>query len=540
MVLFETLRNHPLGLKLGELVPAWLREQRPSTLFGVSASILVASIMLGGGTRGGFLSDTMLELLAIPAFLAALSSLFALPTESRRRAKWALTLCSAIALVPLLQLVPLPPWMWTAMPHRQEMVAVFALLGRSMPWLPVSVEPDATWVSTLSLLPPLAIFLGVIQLGYRERRLMSLVVLGMGMVAAILGVIQVAQGPSSPLRFFAITSDTEAVGFFANQNHFAAFVYALLPFAAAWATDMAFTITPWRDRKHLETASVLILTSIFLVFTVLIGAEVLTRSRAGLALIIVAAFASLALPLADRRRPSRLTPIKLTSGLVLAVLLLSVQFGLYRVYEKFSVDPMQDARIVFARNTVAAVKAYMPFGSGVGTFVSVYPAFERPQDTIADVYVNHAHNDWLEMWLEGGVLSMVVMAAFAVWFALKCARIWRDGAAHARVLDLLLGRAATMVVPLIMAHSLVDYPLRTGAMMAVFALSCAFLVEPLVSGQDHGAIGAAGESGKETVSGGPLPLLPAGHAPDVMPAEPVPRPAEHWGEDIEWPAEWRK
>ena len=546
MVLFDTLRNHPLRLKLGELVPARLREERPSMLFGCSASILVASIMLGGGTHGGFLSDTILELLAIPALLAALSTLIALPKEQRRRARWALALCSAIALVPLLQLVPLPPAIWTAMPHRKEMAEIFALLAQNAPWRPISVEPDATWVSVLSLLPPLAVFLGVIQLDYHERRLMSFVLLGMGIVAAALGTIQVGQGPSSPLRFYEITSDVEAVGFFANQNHFAAFMYSLLPFAAAWATDLAFTMTPWRDRRQLETASVSILISIFLGFTVLIGAEVLTRSRAGLALVIAAAFAALALPLADRRRPSRLTPFKLMSGVALAVVLLSVQFGLYRVYEKFSVDPMQDARLVFARNTVAAAKAYMPFGSGVGTFVQVYPSFEPPRDTIADVYVNHAHNDWLEMGLEGGVMSMAVMAAFLIWFALSSVRIWRDGAAHARTIDLLLARAATMVPPLLMAHSLVDYPLRTGAMMAVFALSCAFLVEPLVAGRDDRAVRGARASHAGMASSRSLPApahapaRPAETRPDLRPARPAPRPAEPWGEDVEWPAEWRK
>jgi len=71
-------------------------------------------------------------------------------------------------------------------------------------------------------LPTFAIFLGVLQLDYAERRLLSLVALAMGFLSVLLGLTQVAQGPSSPLRFFEYTNAQEAVVFFANRNHFAA------------------------------------------------------------------------------------------------------------------------------------------------------------------------------------------------------------------------------------------------------------------------------------------------------------------------------
>jgi O-antigen ligase len=472
-----------------------------------------------------------------------LSSLLALPSEIKRRAKYTLALCAAIALFPLMQLVPLPPSVWTSLPHREEIVEIFKSLGGELPWLPLSVAPDATWLGALSLLPPLAIFLGIVQLSYRERRLISVVVLGMGILAAAIGLIQVAQGPSSPLRFFAITSDVEAVGFFANTNHFAALMYSLVPFGAAWATDQGFTIGMWRARKDVETRSIAMLMAIFLALIVFIAADILTRSRAGLALIILAAFGALALPIADRRRPSRLTPIKLVIGSGSVILLLIVQFGLYRVYEKFAVDPIHDVRLVFARNTIAAAKAYMPFGSGVGSFVPVYPTFEAPQDTIANVYANHAHNDWLEIWLEGGVFSMILVGAFVIWFAFAAVRIWRGSAAPLRAIDILLARAATIPVPLIMAHSIVDYPLRTGGMMALVAFCCAFMVEPLVPANDQRPRLTPVEHSQEDdlpVSLPPAQLPAIAKAPDAAPAKSAAGASERWGEDIEWPQEWRR
>ena len=53
--------------------------------------------------------------------------------------------------------------------------------------------------------------------GHRERRLLSLVLLSVGIASVFLGLAQIAQGPSSSLRPFDYTNDTEAVGFFANR-----------------------------------------------------------------------------------------------------------------------------------------------------------------------------------------------------------------------------------------------------------------------------------------------------------------------------------
>lgn len=158
-----SLRNHPLGIRLIQLVPSRAWEKRPSLLFSLCAFTMVCSLLLGGGTRGGFLSDTILELFAIPAFLISLSSLVAMPSsQTKHRAAWPLVLYLAIVILPLVQLIPLPPWLWTKLPQREQMVAIFDLLGRGLPWLPISLSPNSTWVSVLSLLAPLAIFLGVI------------------------------------------------------------------------------------------------------------------------------------------------------------------------------------------------------------------------------------------------------------------------------------------------------------------------------------------------------------------------------------------
>src|SRR5262245_3564986 len=206
------------------------RAYRHTSLHVVScAALLVACLTLGGGTSAGFLSDVVLQLLAVPVLLVCLWRLLDVPS-SARHARSELLFCVAVVLVPLLQLAPLPPQLWTALPNRQLLVGTFELLERDLPWMPISVLPHATWLSALSLLPPLAVFLSTVLLGYRERRLLCIILLGIGIVSVFVGLSQVAQGPQSVLRFFQITNQGEAVGFFANRNHFAALLYALTLF----------------------------------------------------------------------------------------------------------------------------------------------------------------------------------------------------------------------------------------------------------------------------------------------------------------------
>src|SRR5690606_11073889 len=136
--------------------------------------------VLGGGTRAGFLSDAVIQFLAIPLLLIALHRLVGLPSSSVKHARWPLALCLAVVLVPLVQLIPLPPGVWSALPGREAAVDAFGLIGRELPWMPLSLSPRATWLGLASLLPPLAIFLGTLLLGYPQRRALSLALVAFG------------------------------------------------------------------------------------------------------------------------------------------------------------------------------------------------------------------------------------------------------------------------------------------------------------------------------------------------------------------------
>ena len=65
--------------------------------------------------------------------------------------------------------------------------------------------------------------------------------------------------------------------------------------------------------------------------------------------------------------------------------------------------------------TSQAALANMPAGSGFGTFVPVYE-MHAPRTMLRSYYVNHAHNDWLELWLTGGLRRWRLLSLFLTWF----------------------------------------------------------------------------------------------------------------------------
>jgi O-antigen ligase len=117
-----------------------------------------------------------------------------------------------------------------------------------------------------------------------------------------------------------------------------------------------------------------------------------------------------------------------------------------------------------------ALRDFMPWGSGLGTFSKVYHFYEDPA-RVANVYVIHAHNDYVELALETGVPGMLLMIAALAWWARASWRGWRYVEAGP------YAKAASIASAAILAHSIVDFPLRTAAVSAVFAICLALLVE---------------------------------------------------------------
>ena len=448
-------------------------------MFIISAFLLTANIMLGGATRAGILSDAVLQLLSVPGLLAVLYRWDKMPATAVGF-RTAIAVCCAIVLMPLVQLLPMPAG-WVAQIEPNTAIAdVLRLVGMSPSFRTLSVSPYATALGALSLLPPVTLFLLVLGLSKPERRHLSLVLIALGLLSIGLGLLQLAQGSGSRLRFHAYTNFDDAVGFFANRNHFSALIYCAIVLAVAWfpqANPSAFKKRPQTPSRIPDFALTAVVAAIVFVMIV---AAVTARSRAGIVLALVALPVAIMTNVQVRQLLPGRASRRIAVGVFAALVLFVFEFSAYRMVERFTGDASADSRISFTRNTIAAAKAYMPFGAGVGTFTVVYPQFPKVGDEVIDTYANRAHNDVLELWLEGGLLFIGIAIAFLATIALHARRVWpgsrTPSGGRTDAADAALARASLIVIVLLLVHSSVDYPLRTGAMMSVLAFACATLV----------------------------------------------------------------
>jgi hypothetical protein len=463
--------------------PGGFETGRASALFYSSAFAFTCSLLLGGNAANVYLTNAILQILTLPCLILAV---WRLRWDGiQPSAKLALWLIAAAVLLVVLQLIPLPPTIWASLPFHKGALAARSAIGGAAQWAPISVTPEATIIGALTLLPPLAVFLGALSLSGRERRRLTLVPLSFGFVNAFVGLLQLSQGEESPLYFYTYSNTGDSVGLFANRNHEAALLYSLTPFAAAWIGVIAPTLSiRGRRQKYDATAIIKLLAAGVTVF-VLIVATLMARSRAGVILLMAALAGSLALQpwrtySGDRTRVGGIFAV-----VAILAMMLGLQYGLYKVLMRFEAEPFADARVTFARVTARTALAAAPLGTGIGSFVPIYASINRPEDLLPDVYVNHAHNDFMEFALETGVPGVALTFGFGVWFFFRIREIWRGARPDP---DLLMARAATLSIGLLLAHGLVDYALRTDALLAVFAFACALLVPP----PEREATGATG------------------------------------------------
>ena len=449
------------------LTAPW-RASRLGALGYACVLAFLASLIFGGATSAGHAFDVVVQLSVLP-LIALLTMQYGRDPHARPD-RVSLAFCGALVALPLLQLSPMPSSLWAGLSGRANIAAVLSRIGAAPAFAPLSVAPSATELAVLSLIPPVALYLGVLLLPPDQRRTLVLALIAFGLGSVFLGMLQVFQGPESPLRLFEITNRTEAVGFFANRNHFAALLFCALALASAWTVEAALEVGARGVREPGALIKLVTGGAILVIFTL---AQLTARSRAGVGLAGLAIFGAAVIAFSDRRSGARGRSLTLIGGVLALALVVGGRFGFNRIAERFSgSDVAQDARYTFARVTLRAAADFLPFGAGVGAFGPVYAMTEQPDDMLDGIFANHAHNDYLEVWLETGFFGAALIAGFIIVFAAAALRIWRGRPPEQTQIDWTLSRAATILVALLLLHSLVDYPLRTNAIMAVMALAC--------------------------------------------------------------------
>lgn len=420
--------------------------------------LFVALLFGGGGSPAPFA-----ELIVQIAALVALGLWFwPQPTRTREPLDRTLWLCAgALVLIPIIQLVPVPPVVWTNLPGRENVVAAISFIGRADEWRPISIAPARTVASLLSLIPPLAMMWFASQLGTPERTRLLWVIAGAGLISAVLATLQVGTGTA--LIFYQPHIPTPPPGIMASRNAQS----DLLILAMTAVIALAAIPHPRISRGGRFAAAGVVL-------AVLAAALFLSGSRAGVAMLVIPLAAAAYLWLAPLMRVKRVgwKRVLLVGGAALALIagLAEAAQGnavIGRTLARFSAET--DARLheIWPDAWVAA-QVQWPAGGGMGTFIPAFESVER-LEVVNESEPNRAHNDYLEFVIEAGLAGVLLLCAalpVLLWRIVKAARASRGRAAEPVIV---FSGAAFMVVVL---HSLVDYPLRamTIAVIAGFAV----------------------------------------------------------------------
>lgn len=429
------------------------RDRAPFVLICALLTLCFAS---GGDSQHGGGAVMLAELLALPVLLFAAANLWRSDVRPSRLAVFAFALIPAI---PLLQLLPIPGWLWSLPSWRAQLQQDLAAAGVGDPLHRWSLAPAATERALWLLLPASALFLAALPLQRATLRWLLRVVIALAVLNLVLAIAQLGLAQDSFLNPYP-EFPPDLGGVFANHNHQATMLAIALVLALAALLDvLTRTDAPGRPRGP----RIWLFAGLALLFAMALP---MAGSRAGILIVIVPVLA-VVLSSGLMPRGHRGTPvIWLTVVTVLALALVSV-FAWVQ-----SESAIEAQRWAFNRDTLALALANSPLGSGVGSFV---PVFQQGTETALqmDTFANHAHDEYPQWWLEAGWLGVGAIAlALAALGRAVCYLLRLPGGSSLRS----AGLAAAIAILVIALHSAVDYPLRTPALMALCGLLAGIIV----------------------------------------------------------------
>lgn len=413
------------------------------------AILLIAAILLGGGGAGFGLLNLAVQATAL--------LLIAFHFETIRDFWRGLDYFGRIlmlvtVLLPVLQAIPLPPAIWTQLPGRDLVLESYTAISSEDKWFSFSIDPRRTLLAASGLIAPIiALILASRLENDRSTRALEIVV-GLAAASLAIGAIQLLSG-NEVLSWYPNRDNDELYGFFANHNATGLFFVVALCCLASLPIEkfgrQFGSIVYWG-----------------LALALILG-TILTQSRSSTALLIVPCLFFIWVQIRSTKARSRSFLIRgfamvgiATAG---AALLIFSNSKLAQTWTRF--DDLEDMRPGIWQDTLAAIDHFWPLGSGMGTYRDAFEIFESLEN-INPLTAGRAHNDYLELALEAGVVGLGLLLVWLVFIARLYFRA-RNGTGG-RPSDL-VPTACMVSFGAIALQSAIDYPLRNQALLCVAA-----------------------------------------------------------------------
>lgn len=324
----------------------------------------------------------------------------------------------------------------------------------------VSYDPFATQMSALHFFALGLFFSLALVLVDSASRIRKLVVFisVFGFAYAFFAILQAVLSPG---KIYGIYEARNAVPFgsFVNRHNFAAYMEMTI----AIPLGMLFAGAVSRDKR------LLYITGIALMGVALI----MSGSRGGLVAFLAQLILLVILTTGAKSRKTLFLKVGFAAFLIAAIVVGSVFIGgensLTRIAETAATDDITTDRGHIWAVTTNVISNTMPLGAGFGALGVAYTPFDSHSGLER---VEQAHNDYLQVAADAGVIGIVIGFLFLFWLfrsglsSVNTANTYRRGVA----IGALAGCFAVLV------HSIFDFVLHTTAVSLMFIALMSLIV----------------------------------------------------------------
>ena len=326
----------------------------------------------------------------------------------------------AIAIVMAVQLVPLPPIVVDHLsPHDRTVWQAFSL-APVRGGLPLSVDlASGVWALGVG---GAAILVFIVSRQIFSGGGVRIAARGIATVGLVLAAICLAQDATGQGKMYwrwkPLSEGAPPFGPFVNRNHFATWVVIAVPLclgyllahASAHKHHHATVVTTWHKRllQLMDARSIWLGASICLMLVALVA----SLSRAGMAGLVGAIVMGAYL---RGRRTGSPRATWAFGAVSVAIVAAALRVNPADVFHRFGAVGVAAAdRLAIWRATLPVVKDFWLTGTGAGTFETVMLVYQRTPSLFR---INAAHNHYLQVAAEGGLLIGIPAAAALYFFA---------------------------------------------------------------------------------------------------------------------------
>lgn len=380
----------------------------------------------------------------------------------------------------LIQVIPFPQFVIKLLsPNTYEIYQETLGVLDPNAWYSISVNKKATLQEFFRYASYVCIYFLTVQLLTAKERLKTTITVIISFTSA-LSIFSILQYYTSSRIIYWLreVNSSNIFGPYVNHNHYAGLIEMLLPLGIVlfiYYKPRVKLKRSWQEKivdlfdlEDLNLHLILGLSTLFIGISLFVS-----MSRGGL----ISSFISVIFLVLFLGKRGKLKKKKKFFVFTITIFLISTTwFGWNSIIERFDnlkderTGSLYEARLDFWHDSINIIKTYPLTGLGFNNFQEIYPRYRTFVSTNS---VLHAHNDYLELLVEGGVVSFILIASFVIILLYKSWKSFKFRKERYSIyifLGILTGILAVLI------HSLTDFNFHIGANGFYFFVLAAILV----------------------------------------------------------------